>query len=75
MILKKKKITRILYFEQQFSVFKQHYTYFYTLFHPHVFSKNTNNVIRTTLSNGLTMSVSTKSPYVFFFISKTAFKV
>ena len=24
-------------FKQQFSVFKQHYTYFHTLFHPHVF--------------------------------------
>ena len=41
-----------MYFEQQFSVFKQHYTYFYTFFHSHVFKKNTSNVIRTTLPNG-----------------------
>ena len=34
------------------SVSKQHYTYFYTLFHLHVFSKNTNNVTRTMLPNG-----------------------
>ena len=27
-----------------FSVFKQHYIYFYTLFHPHVFQKTTNNI-------------------------------
>ena len=39
-------------FEQQFSLFKQYYTYFYTLFHPQIFPKNTNNVTRTTLSNG-----------------------
>ena len=30
-------------------MFKQYYTYFHTLFHPHVFPKNTNNVTRTTL--------------------------
>ena len=35
-----------------FSVFKQHYTYFHTLFHPHVFKKNTNNITQTPLSNG-----------------------
>jgi len=33
-------------------VFKQYYTHFHTLFHSHVFPKNTNNVIRTTLLNG-----------------------
>ena len=37
-------------FKQEFSVFKQQYTYFHTLFHPHVFSKNI-NVTRTTLPN------------------------
>ena len=42
----------VVCFEQQFSVFKQHYTYFHTLFHPHVFPKDTNNVSRTILSNG-----------------------
>ena len=37
-------------FELQFSIFKQHYTYFYT-FYLHVFSKNI-NITRTTLLNG-----------------------
>ena len=41
----------VMCFEKQFSVFKQYYTYFHTLFHPHEFLKNTNNVIRTTLPN------------------------
>ena len=27
------------------------YIYFHTLFHPHIFSKEINNIIRTTLSN------------------------
>ena len=37
--------SRLVYmFRHMFSVFKQHYTYFYTLFHSHVFSK-----IQTTL--------------------------
>ena len=40
-----------VYFKQQFSVFKQHYTYFHTFFHLYIFSKNTNNVTRTTLPN------------------------
>ena len=38
-------------FKHMFLVFKQHYMYFYTLFHPHVFSKNINNATRTTLPN------------------------
>ena len=33
-------------------VFKQHYVYFYTIFHQHVFSKNTNNITKNLLSNG-----------------------
>ena len=33
-------------------VFKQYYTYFYILFYPYIFSKNTNNVTKTMLSNG-----------------------
>ena len=41
----------LLLFKQQFSVFKQYYVYFYTLLHPHVFSKNTNNVIINFLPN------------------------
>ena len=34
-------------------MFKQYYTYFHLLFHLHIFSKNTNNLTRTTLPNGL----------------------
>ena len=50
-------------FEQQFLSFKQHYIYFYTLFYSYIFSKNTNNVTRTTLSNGSPNC----SPFVFFY--------
>ena len=32
-----------------FSIFKQHYTHFHTLFYPHVFQKNKNNIIQTPL--------------------------
>ena len=39
----------VVYFEQQFSVFKQHYTYFHILFYQHIFSKNTNNITITIL--------------------------
>ena len=42
----------LLLFKQQFSIFKQYYVYFYILFHSHVFSKNTNNVIINFLPNG-----------------------
>ena len=38
-------------FEQPFSVFKQHYTYFYIFFHSPVFPKNINNIIRIILPN------------------------
>ena len=31
------------YFKHMFSVFKQHYKYFNTLFHPHVFPKKLKN--------------------------------
>ena len=41
----------VVYFEQQFPVFKQYYTYFHILFYQCIFSKNTNNVTRTTLLN------------------------
>ena len=40
------------YLKHMFSVFKQHYTLFHTLFHPHVFQKNTNNITQTLLPNG-----------------------
>ena len=35
--LKKLRGCLVCVFKQQFSVFKQHFTYFNTLFHPHVF--------------------------------------
>ena len=38
-------------FKQQLSVFKQHYTYFHTLFHSHVFPKNTNNITKLVFLN------------------------
>ena len=34
-----------------FSYFKQHYIYFNTLFHSHIFQKTTNNVTQTNLPN------------------------
>ena len=38
-------------FKLTFSYFKQHYTFFHTLFHPHVFQKTPNNNSQTTLPN------------------------
>ena len=38
-------------FKHILSVFKQYYTYFHILFHIHIFSKNTNNVTKSTLPN------------------------
>ena len=32
-------------FKHMFSVFKQHYTYFHTFFHPHVFPKKLKTVV------------------------------
>ena len=56
-------------FKHMFSVFKQHYTYFHTLFHLHVFSKNTNNVTRTTLPNGSQiLRGNVELDFVFFFL-------
>ena len=34
-----------------FSIFKQHYTFFHTFFHPHIFQKTTNNITQTLLLN------------------------
>ena len=55
-------------------MFKQHYTYFYTFFHPHIFLKNTNNITKTTLSNGLQISqlawTTTTALVIFFLMSK-----
>ena len=44
------RICLLSLFKQQFLVFK-HYTYFRTLFHLHVFLKNTNNDTSTTLEH------------------------
>ena len=38
-------------FKYMFSIFKQHYTNFHTIFHPQVFLKNTNNATRTIIPN------------------------
>ena len=40
-------------FKHMFSVFKQHYTYFYTLFHPHLFPKKLKTIIQIHVPNGL----------------------
>jgi len=40
-------------FKHMFSVFKQHYMYFHIFFYSHVFLKNTNNVIKQPLRDGL----------------------
>ena len=42
----------VKHLKHMFSVFKQHYTHFHTLFHSHVFQKNTNNITQTPLPNG-----------------------
>ena len=34
----------VVYFEQQFLIFKQYYMYFHTFFHPHVFPQNNNDI-------------------------------
>ena len=47
---KKAKARLVHTLKQQFSIFKQHYTYFHALFHPYVFSKNTNNITRIILA-------------------------
>ena len=39
------------HFKRVFSVFKQQYTYFYTLFYLYVFQNTTNNTIQIPLSN------------------------
>ena len=40
------------YLNNIFYVFKQHYTLFHILFHPHVFQKTINNITQTPLPNG-----------------------
>ena len=49
----------IIMFKQRKLLFKHHNTYFHTLFHPHIFLQNLNNVTRNLLPNSpLTTSVS-----------------
>ena len=52
LFIKSLRARLVEYFSNMFSVFKQHYTHFYTFFHPHIFQKNTNNITQTTLPNG-----------------------
>ena len=36
-------------FKHTFEYFKQHYTYFHTLFHSHIYQKHPNNITQTPL--------------------------
>ena len=47
-----------------FSVFKQHYTYFHTLFHSHIFQKNTNNITQSNLPNAIVSDILTHYFYI-----------
>ena len=47
-------------------MFKQYYTYFYMLFYSYVFLKNTNNVTRIILSNGLLKVTMDLNPALLF---------
>ena len=63
-------------FKQMFSVFKQHYTYFHILFYPYIFSKNTNNVIRTTLQSGpLFWHSDCLTLFLFFYFKLLSLKI
>ena len=42
---------RLVDWFNMFSIFKQHYTHFHTLFYPYVFQKNINNVTKRPLSH------------------------
>ena len=57
--------------KQQFSVFKQHFTYFHTLFHPHVFSQkflnNNFQFLNTCTKRALTDALSFHD-FIFLFI-------
>ena len=46
----------VLHLKLTFLYFKQHYTHFHLLFHPHVFQKTINNFSQTTLPNTLLIS-------------------
>ena len=49
--------------KHMFLVFKQYYTYFYTLFHLQIFQKNTNNITQILLSN----RPKSSNPFIFMF--------
>ena len=57
-------------FPQNKRTLKQHYTYFYTLFHSHVFQKTTNNNSQTILPN-TPLTSDSHSDAVFFLFAKT----
>ena len=59
-------LNNITHIDRSFSVFKQHYTHFYTLFHPHVFQKIINNITQTPLPI---------EPLVFFFFATFFFEI
>ena len=52
-----------MYFEQQFLVFKQYYTFFM-----HIFFKNTNNIMVTSLLNKLLLFISVILFLFLFFV-------
>ena len=56
-------------FKQPFSVFKQYFTHFNALFHPHVFSQIFSNNIFQFLNTCTkrTLKTSTKTQFFFFF--------
>ena len=54
------------YLNNIFSVFKQHYTLFHTLFHPHIFQKTTNNIAQTPLPNGPLVFTNSKTSSIYF---------
>ena len=43
----------VAHFEQSFEHFKHTYTYFQTVFHPHLYQKHSNNITQTFLPNTL----------------------
>ena len=49
--------------KHMFLIFKQYYTYFYTLFHLQIFQKNTNNITQILLSN----RPKSSNPFIFMF--------
>ena len=65
---KNKRSLLINLLNNSFSVFKQYYTHFYTLFHSYVFHKTTNNNIQTSLPNGPSFSLGILSKHKILFL-------